>query len=91
MKVVKIKTENKWNELTDGKVYQALPREDTLAPYVNSYVWFGSHISSKINDDKRYYLIEESDKGTTKYFYPISEFKTIEEIREEKIENIFNI
>jgi hypothetical protein len=91
VKVVKIKTENKWNELTVGKVYQALPREDTLAPYVNPYVWFDSHISSKINDDKRYYLIEESDQGTTKYFYPISEFKTIEEIREENIENILSL
>jgi len=91
MKVIKIKTDVEWDELTDGKVYNALPREDTLAPYTNPYVWFGSHISSKINDDKRYYLIEKSDKGTTKYYYPISEFKTIEEIREEKIENILSL
>jgi len=85
MKVIKIKTDIKWDELTDGKVYNALPREDTLAPYVNPYTFFG------VNDHIQYYRIEESDKGTTNYTYPISEFKTIEEIREEKIENILSL
>ena len=85
MKVIKIKTDIKWDELTDGKVYQALPREDTLAPYVNPYIFFSS------NDNNQYYRIEKTDRETLNYLYPISEFKTIEEIREEKIENILSL
>jgi len=85
MKVIKIKTDIKWDELTDGKVYNALPREDTLAPYVTPYIFFG------VNDHIQYYRIEKTDRETLNYLYPISEFKTIEEIREEKIDIIFNI
>jgi hypothetical protein len=40
MKVIKIKTDVKWDELTDGKVYNALPRPDTLAPYTDPYIWY---------------------------------------------------
>ena len=85
MKVIKIKTDVKWDELTDGKVYNALPRPDTLAPYTEPYIFFG------VNDNRKYYRIEKSDRSTTNYLYPISEFKTIEEIREEKIENILSL
>ena len=85
MQVVKIKTDIKWDELTDGKVYTALPRKDTLAPYVNPYIFFG------VNDSRQYYRIEKSDRSTTNYLYPISEFKTIEQIREENIENILSL
>jgi hypothetical protein len=85
MKVVKIKTDIKWDELTEGKVYNALPRKDTLAPYVNSYIFFVE------NHNIQYYRIEKNDRETLNYLYPISEFKTIEEIREEKIENILSL
>ena len=84
MKVIKIKTDIKWDELTDGKVYNALPREDTLAPYVNPYIFFGAN-------NIQYYRIEKTDMETLNYHYPISEFKTIEEIREENIENILSL
>ena len=86
MKVIKIKTDVKWDELTDGKVYNALPRPDTLAPYTKPYIWTGG-----IGDYTEYYCIERTDRGTTNYTYPISEFKTLEEIREEKIENILSL
>ncbi len=85
MKVIKIKTDIKWDELTEGKVYTALPRKDTLAPYVNPYIFFVA------NHNIQYYRIEKNDRETLNYLYPISEFKTIEEIREEKIDIIFNI
>ena len=90
MKVVKIKTHNEWDELTTGKIYEAVPRTETLAPYVNPYVWFGSAISQKLKDNAQYYLIAKTDKGTTKYFYPVFEFEPIEEFRNEQIEKIFN-
>jgi hypothetical protein len=85
MKVIKIKTQNPWNELTVGKVYTALPREDTLAPYINRYIWFGGQISQKLKDEAQYYLIKETDLKTTKYFYPVSEFEPLDENREGKI------
>ena len=90
MKVVKIKTHNEWDELTTGKIYVAVPRTETLAPYVNPYVWFGNSISKNLKDDAQYYLIAKTDTGTTKYFYPISEFESIEEFREKQIEKILD-
>jgi len=54
MKVVKIQTHNQWDELTTGKIYEAVPRTETLAPYVNPYVWFGILISQKLKDDAQY-------------------------------------
>lgn len=91
MKVVKIQTHNEWTELTTGKIYDALPRTETLAPYVNPYVWFGSVISGKLKDDAQYYLIAKTDKGTTKYFYRVFEFEPIEKIREEKLNNLLSL
>jgi hypothetical protein len=87
MKVAKIKTGDNLNGfgLTDGKVYTALPRKDTLAPYTDPYIWF----SGVSGDYTKYYLIE--GKGKLDSLYPISEFKTIEEIREENIENILSL
>jgi hypothetical protein len=90
MKVAKIKTNSKKKrllpELIVGKLYEVVPREDTLAPYINPYVWFGSQFSSK---DEKYYQIK-SNKGTKNYFYPISEFESIEEFREKQIEKILD-
>ena len=91
MKVVKIQTHNQWDELTTGKIYEAVPRTETLAPYVNPYVWSGSLISQKLKDDAQYYLIAKTDKGTTKYFYPVFEFEPIEKIREEKLNNLLSL
>lgn len=88
MKVAKIKTNSKKKrllpELIVGKLYEVVPREDTLAPYVNPYVWF-----DKYDYEKKYYKIK-SDKGTKNYFYPISEFESIEEFREKQIEKILD-
>ena len=87
MKVAKIKTNSKKKrllpELIVGKLYEVVPREDTLAPYINPYVWFG------YGNDKKYYQIK-SNKGTKNYFYPISEFESIEEFREKQIEKILD-
>jgi len=84
MKVAKIKTGDNLNGfgLTDGEVYEALPRPDTLAPYTDPYIWF----SGVSGDYTKYYLIE--DKGKLDSLYPISEFEPIEEFREKQIEKI---
>lgn len=90
MKVVKIQTHNQWDELTNGKIYEAVPRTETLAPHENPYVWSGNSISKNLKDDAQYYLIAKTDKGTTKYFYPVFEFEPIQEFRNKQIEKIFN-
>jgi hypothetical protein len=90
MKVVKIKTETTWDGLTPGKVYDAIPRKDTLAPYINPYIYFGSNISQKLDDQGQYYLIALPDKGTKKYYYPVSEFEPVEEFRKKQIEKILD-
>ena len=91
MKVVKIKTHNEWNELTVGKIYVAIPRTETIAPYINPYIWFGKIISKNLKDDAQYYLIAKTDTGTTKYFYPVFEFEPIEENREKKLNNLLSL
>lgn len=85
MKVVKIKTNSIKRslipELIVGKLYEAVPREDTLAPYVNPYVWFDKYGGEK------YYKIKSEGIN---YFYPISDFESIGEFREKQIEKILD-
>ena len=90
MKVVKIQTHNQWDELTTGKIYEAVPRTETLAPYVNPYVWYGNSISKNLKDDAQYYLIAKTDLGTTKYFYPVFEFEPIDILRNCKIDELLS-